>query len=124
MLCFFRGTWCPQCQGHMELLREDAPSFEASGVRLLGVVAQKRTRLAAWLDRNPLPFPMLADEERAVSRAWGVYVPINFESFRIARPATFLVDGTGVVRWMHVGSNQFDRPRPEEVLRQLAGLGA
>jgi peroxiredoxin Q/BCP len=119
LLFFFRGTWCPQCQGHMGRLRDDAPEFDRRNVALLGVVAQKRTRLQAWLDRNPLPFPMLADEERTVSRAYGVYVPLNLESFRIARPATFLLDAAGVVRWLHVGVNQFDRPRPAEVLRQL-----
>ena len=123
LLLFFRGTWCPQCRAQIGHLRDDAAVFAARGVRVLGVATQKRSRLSAYLDRNPMPFPILADEDRAVSRAYGVYVPINLESFRIARPSSFLLDGTGAVRWLHVGSNQFDRPRPGDVLARIDALG-
>ena len=92
-------------------------------MRLLGVVVQKRARLAAYLARYPHPFPMLADEERKVVREYGVYVAFNFESFRIARPATFLLDRRGTVRFIHVGSHQYDRPSLETVMSIVEGLG-
>jgi peroxiredoxin len=119
LLLFFRGTWCPQCRRQLDQLRRDQPAFVARGVKLLGVAAQKRSRLAAFLADHPLYFPILADEERAVTKAYGVYVGFNAESFRIARPSSFVVDAAGVVRFLHVGSNQFDRPRPAEVLAAL-----
>lgn len=122
LLLFFRGTWCPQCRRQLAQLRADQPTFAARGVRLLGVVAQKRQRLAAFLAENPLDFPILADEERSVTKAYGVYVGFNAESFRIARPSSFVLDGAGIVRYLHVGSNQFDRPQPREVLAALDGL--
>lgn len=34
----------------------------------------------------------------------------------IARPAEFLLDSTGTVRWVHLTENYFVRARPEEVL--------
>lgn len=34
----------------------------------------------------------------------------------IARPAEFLLDSTGTVRWVHLTENYFMRARPEEVL--------
>ena len=34
----------------------------------------------------------------------------------IARPAEFLVDTTGTVRWVHLTENYWVRARPEEVL--------
>lgn len=122
LLLFFRGTWCAQCRAHIGRLRDDVDTFRARDVGILGVAAQKRSRLSAYLARNPVPFPILADEDRAVSRAYGVYVPINFESLRIARPSSFLVDKGGIVRWLHVGSHQFDRPRPDEVRSQIEAL--
>jgi peroxiredoxin len=106
----------------MGRLRQDASHFAGAGVKLLGVVAQKRTRLKAWLDRNPLPFPMLADEERAVSRAYGVYVAINFESFRIARPSTFSWTGPGSCGGFTSARTSSTGPRPDEVNRQLDAL--
>lgn len=122
LLMFFRGTWCPQCRAQMGHLAADAAAFAGRGVRVLGVAAQQRSRLSAYLDRNPLPFPILADEDRTISRAYGVYVAINFESLRIARPSSFLLDQRGTVLWLHVGSNQFDRPRPDEVLARIDAL--
>jgi len=57
-----------------------------------------------------------------VSRAYGVYVPINFESLNIARPSSFLIDRGGIVRWLHVGSHQFDRPGTDELLARIGEL--
>ena len=37
----------------------------------------------------------------------------------IARPATFIIDELGVIRYMYIGSNQFDLAAPEEVLAHL-----
>ena len=34
----------------------------------------------------------------------------------IARPAEFLVDSTGTVRWVHLTENYWVRARPEEIL--------
>ena len=124
LLVFFRGTWCPQCRAHLERLGDHVAALQERNVRLLGVAAQKRSRLSAYLARNPVPFPILADEDRAVSRAYGVHVPINFESLNIARPSSFLIDRSGIVRWIHVGSHQFDRPGMDEVLARIGKLPA
>ena len=37
----------------------------------------------------------------------------------IARPATFIIDELGVIRYMYIGSNQFDLAAPAEVLAHL-----
>jgi hypothetical protein len=36
----------------------------------------------------------------------------------IARPAEFLVDRTGTVRWVNLTENYFVRARPETILEQ------
>lgn len=92
-------------------------------MRLLGVMVQKQARLAAYRQRHPHPFPLLADEARRVVRSYGVYVALNFESFRIARPATFLIDPGGLIRFIHVGRHQFDRPSVEQIMAILDGPG-
>lgn len=57
-----------------------------------------------------LPFPLLADPDRAAIRRYGVYVRVNFESWNIARPSVFLVDPMGRIRCISVGSHQRDWP--------------
>ena len=101
----------------MTQLRHDSELYETRGLKRLGVVIQKRNRLAAHLERHPMPFPMLADEKRAVAMTYGVYVALSFESFRIARPSTFLIGTDGLLRFIHVGVHQFDRPGTRDVLK-------
>ena len=40
----------------------------------------------------------------------------------IARPATFVIDKLGVIRYMYVGSNPFDMVRQDEVIERLDSL--
>ena len=64
-----------------------------------------------------LPFPILCDEDRAIIKQYGVWHPIGIDAFNMARPASFLIDGpTRVIRYMFVGSNQFERADLESIL--------
>ncbi len=92
----------------------------ASGATLAYIAAEKREGFfhpAEYLARNPISFPFLLDEDRQVTKAYGVYRRIGLDAFNIARTATFVVDREGVVRWMYVGQNQLDRAPVEEVLQ-------
>lgn len=40
----------------------------------------------------------------------------------IARPATFIVDSSGVIRYMYIGSSQFDLAEQQEILELLDSL--
>ena len=62
------------------------------------------------------PFPILSDSDRAVINDYGVLADNN-----IAKPSTFIIDKSGVIRWKYVGSTG-DRPEPETVLQQLQNL--
>ena len=64
-----------------------------------------------------LPFPVLCDEDRAIIKQYGVWHPIGIDAFNMARPASFLIDGqTRAIRYMFVGSSQFERPDLETIL--------
>ena len=64
-----------------------------------------------------LPFPILCDEDRAVIKRYGVWHPIGIDAFNMARPASFLIDGeTRAIRFMFVGSNQFERADLDSIL--------
>jgi hypothetical protein len=44
------------------------------------------------------------------------------ERHAIARPAEFLVDQTGTIRWVNLAENLLARLRPETVLHVIDGL--
>jgi len=58
-----------------------------------------------------LPYSLLSDSEGEVSRRYGVWD----EEGQIARPAIFVLDGEGVVRYAYIGRDFADRPGDDEV---------
>jgi peroxiredoxin len=94
----------------------------AAGVQVLYVAAQTRGGILdpeKFLREHPVSFPFLLDEDRKVTKAYGVYYRIGFEGFNIARPATFVIDRKGVVQFIHIGTNQFDRAPLDSVVKVL-----
>ncbi len=65
-----------------------------------------------------VPFPILYNPDKDVVQAYGVY---NLHNDNLATPSTFIIDSSGVIRYKYVGSTT-DRPSPQDVLSQLAGL--
>ena len=66
--------------------------------------------MAKYATSERLPYPVLADPERQMIRAYGVYVRINFESWNVARPSVVLIDPAGVVHEVFVGRHQREWP--------------
>jgi peroxiredoxin len=93
--------------------------LEMSAVQLIFIAAEKRRGLwkpARFLKKHPASFPFLLDEDRAVTRAYGLYNRLAKDAINIAHPATLVVDKTGKVRYLYRGDNQLDRAPLEEVM--------
>ena len=106
----------------MAQLEPEAKKLGAAGVALAYIAAQKRGGMfkpEEHLQKHPVSFPFLLDEDRQVTKAYGVYHRLGTDAFNIARPATFVVDRSGVVRWIWVGSSQTDRAPLEEMWKAL-----
>jgi peroxiredoxin len=69
-----------------------------------------------------LTFPILSDPELKAINAYGVRHPGGNDGKDIARPATFILDGHGVVRWRDLKENYRERIRPEQILEELAQI--
>jgi len=82
-------------------------------VAIVGVYGQRLEAVEAFAERQGFPFPIAADSDRRVIRAYGVYVRINLESWNMARPSVVLVDSEGVVRQVFVGRHQREWPVSE-----------
>jgi peroxiredoxin len=84
------------------------------------ILSQRCARVAESLTNSsaPLPFPILCDEDRAVIKQYGVWHPIGIDAFNMARPASFLIEGQArAIRFMFVGSTQFERADLETILK-------
>ncbi len=67
-----------------------------------------------------LDFPILSDAENTVIRAWGVVDKEGgIGGADIARPATFILDAEGIIRWRALASNWRIRSSPEEIIEAI-----
>jgi peroxiredoxin len=99
----------------------------AAGAQLACIAAEKRDGVwkpATYLEKHPLSFPFLLDEDRAATRNYGLYHMFGHDALNIAHPATLIVDKDGTVRYIYRGANQHDRAPFDEALaaiKQFAG---
>ena len=104
-------------------MSQDAPHYEAAGVRVYAISSQSWRSAERWLAGNPQRVPLLIDAERAVIKQYGVYNLISYDSWKMAHPAAVLIDRTGRVRFIYRTSHQFDIPTSEVMLASLERLG-
>ena len=83
------------------------------------MVAQKSESVRRYIEETGLPFNVLIDESRDVLRAYGVWHRIGIDAINIARPALFIVDPTGSIRYSFVADKQHEFPSHEEIVGAL-----
>lgn len=68
-------------------------------------------------------FPFLSDPNAEVIRRYDlVHAGQGEGGHDIARPAEFLVDSSGTVRWVNLTENYWVRARPEQILEVAKNL--
>ena len=68
-------------------------------------------------------FPILSDAHDDVIRRWDlVHSHAGVDGADISRPAEFLIDSTGKVRWVNLTEDFRVRARPQQMLRAFDAL--
>ena len=88
---------------------------------IVAVLAQKASAVRRYVEEQGLPFHILVDKDRGVTKQYGVWHRIGVDAWNIAHPALFVIEATGVIRAAFVGESQAEFPGPEEVDRALSG---
>jgi peroxiredoxin len=86
---------------------------------VVAVVAQNSGVVRRYVEDAGLPFNILVDESREVTRRYGVWHRMGLDAWNIARPALFVIDRSGVIREIFVGESQEEFPGPDEIARAL-----
>jgi peroxiredoxin len=99
-------------------------TLEALSTQLVYIAAEKRYGLwqpAKYLSEHPVSFPFLLDEDRSVTKAYGLYHGLASDAFRIAHPATLVVGPSRRVESIYVGTGQTDRMQMDALLTTIRG---
>ena len=119
LLAFHRGTWCPNCRTRFAELAMNAATYTARGWQVVAVVAQSSTAVRRYIEDEGLPFNILIDASRDVSKAYGVWQRIGIDAWNIARPSLFLIEPTGAIRYSFVAATQDEFPAHEDIMKEI-----
>jgi len=100
--------------------------IEAAGATVAFIAAEKRNGVwnpVRFLQKHPVSFPFLLDEDRSVTKAYGLHHAFGTDALNIAHPATLVIDRAGVIRYLYRGANQHDRAPMEKVFEGLRAAG-
>jgi len=101
--------------------------LDQAGAQVVFIAAEKRDGMfkpVKFLEKHPLAFPFLLDEDRTVTKAYGLYHRLATDAINIAHPATLVIDGNGTVRYIYRGENQMDRAPIEQVVEAIKKLAS
>lgn len=116
VLYFYPKDFTSGCTLEAQRFQRDLPKYQALNAEILGVSADSVDTHAEFCSAEGLKFPLLADEDGAVSKAYGSWM--GYLSMR----HTFLIDPAGILR------ERFVKVAPAvhsaEVLNRLTELQA
>jgi thioredoxin-dependent peroxiredoxin len=98
VLYFYPKDDTPGCTKEACSFRDMTPAFEAHDAVILGVSADSVASHDAFRSKYALPFPLLADEDGRVARAYGSWRAGADGAGGTARRNTFVIDRAGIVR--------------------------
>ena len=120
----YRGQWVvlyfypkddtPGCTTEACNFRDEIFRFKALGAAVLGVSMDDVESHQAFADKYSLPFPLLADTEGEVAKAYDAVD--NYVFFETANRETFIVDPQGVI------AEHYDDVDPEVHAEEVLAL--
>jgi peroxiredoxin len=97
--------------------------FRERGIAIAAISVDSPAESRKLSDNEGYTYPFLSDPHAEVIRRYGVIHARAGEDNRdIARPAEFLVDATGAIRWGNLTEDIRIRARPEEVIQVIDRL--
>ena len=112
VLAFYPGDATRVCTAQFCSYRDKGDRIDQLGATVLGISPQSVDSHERWVEEQNLNVPLLADEDLAVSKSYGVVGwagPLGkwaglegVQSGRYVMRAIFVIDAGGVVRYRHV----------------------
>ena len=107
----------------MRSIQSSLAKFEEVGIRPVAISVDSPELSRDLSQQAGYTFPFLSDPKAEVIRRYDLlHAGAGIEGQDIARPAEFLVDSSGTVRWVNLTENYWVRARPEQILEVAKSL--
>ncbi len=105
------------CNSELRGIENNLDKLNEAGIRPVAISVDAPEVSRDLAQKAGYTFPLLSDQNTEVIRRYDlVHAGAGENGHDIARPAEFLVDSTGTVRWINLTESYYVRARPEQVL--------
>ena len=119
VLVFYPGDNTQVCTRKLNAYSTDVARFSELDARILAISPQGLDSHEAFAENEGgFAFPLLADEDKAVGRSYGVLGPMGFY-----RRCVFVVDGAGRLAYVHRGFAGSTFRRSDELVEAIRAAG-
>lgn len=116
VLAFYPGDFTAVCTKQFCSYRDQGEKMDGLGAEVLGISPQSIDSHERFTEEKRLNVPLLADEDKAVARAYGVLAG------PMVRRAIFIVDEQGVIRHRKVTLAGLSYESVDDIERALAAI--
>lgn len=117
VLVFYRSANCGLCRTQLEQLQQYLPAYRRQGARVVAVTLDPPEVSRTLAEQAGLEYDLVSVDAETFT-AWGVMT----QELGGPMPATYIVDGEGLVRYRRIGRNAADRTTDPELLTIVSGL--
>jgi peroxiredoxin Q/BCP len=100
VIYFYPKDNTPGCTAQACSIRDNYDSLLKSGIQVIGISADSVTSHQKFVTKYDLPFPLIADENKSIIEAFGVWGPKKFmgKEYDGIHRTTFLLDEEAIVK--------------------------
>ena len=103
-------------------IRDGFEALQKLGAKVFGVSTDSAASHKAFRAMHNLPYPLLSDWNKTVSRAYGVLYPKLGDYEGVSKRSVFILDKAGIVRYKWVTEDPNVGPDAKAVEREVARL--
>ena len=120
ILYFYPKDDTPGCTAEACNLRDNFSVLKKEGFELLGVSPDDPKKHKKFIDKYSLPFPLIADTEKEILNAYGVWGPKKFmgREYDGVHRTTFVIDEEGKIEKIITKVNT--KAHAEQILNGMA----
>jgi thioredoxin-dependent peroxiredoxin len=116
IIAFYPGDFTPTCTKQFCSYRDQGDKLDGLGAAVLGISPQSVDSHERFAEEKRLNVPLLADEDKAVARAYGVVAG------PLVRRGIFIVDEEGIVRHRKVALAGLSYESVDDLAQALAAI--
>ena len=111
------------CNSELRSFQQRLPEFASRGIRVVAISVDAPEINRRQRQKLGYTYTFLSDPKVEVIRRYDLlHAGAGPKGADIARPAEFLIDSTGMVRWVNLTENIAVRARPEQALKAFGDM--